>query len=84
MAPAWNVSAAEVEQLADCYALLLDKYFPGGVGQVGPELGAALVTLAVIGPRWSLPRRIEEKPAREGAQDAGHAATGGVINADMP
>lgn len=69
-APAWGVTDEEVKQLAGVYAALVDKYFPGGVGEIGPELGAALVTLAVFGPRWSMPRKVTAKPSADDADPA--------------
>lgn len=83
-APAWAIQADEVKQLASSYAGLIDKYFPGGVGEIGPELGAALVTLAVFGPRWSLPRKAE--PRRDPSAPADQPAAAipdGVPNVGM-
>ena len=55
-APNWQIQKAEVEALAESYGELVDKYFPGGVGEWGPELNAALVTAAIFGPRLGTPR----------------------------
>ena len=54
LAPAWEVTAGEVDALADAYAPVVDKYWPGGVGVEG---GALLVTAAVLAPRLGRPRR---------------------------
>ena len=66
LAPNWGVQGQEVEALADAYAPLMAKYFPDA-SQVGPEIGAFLVTAAIIAPRLSIPRKVEEKsePVRE-------------------
>lgn len=56
LAPAWEVTAPEVDALASAYGKVLDKYFPGGLS-MGPELGAVMATVAVIGPRLRLPRK---------------------------
>lgn len=60
-APSWDVSKGEKETLSDAYAAVIDKYFPGGVA-LGPELGAVLVTAAIIMPRMNTPRKPEPKP----------------------
>jgi len=57
LTPNWNVQKAEVEGLADAYAPLLAKYFPD-TSNVGPEIGAVIVTAAVIVPRLSIPRKL--------------------------
>lgn len=70
LAPAWGVQPEEVSALADAYAPIVDEWFPEGVG--GPYVGAALVTLAVIGPRLGKPRRLEPpKPKPKGGQETG-------------
>jgi len=69
LAPAWNVQDQEVEALADAYAALLDKYWPGGLQGFGVEINALLITLAVFGPRLKMPRKIEEKVVTEGEGD---------------
>lgn len=56
VAPNWEVSEAETQQLAGAYAGVLDKYFPGGMESFGVEVGAALVTAAIIAPRIGKPR----------------------------
>jgi len=58
LAPGWNIQPVEVATLAEAYAGLLNKYLPDGPGNIGPELGAALVTVAIIGPRLKMPRKL--------------------------
>lgn len=77
--PAWNLKGAEIEQLAEAYAPVLDKYMPGGMS-FGVELNAVLVTALIIGPRMKTPRKPEqdqepknsetEKPRGEGRNNA--------------
>lgn len=74
IAPAWNVSAEEAETLSGAYAPLLAKYFPEGPDKWGPEIGAALVTAAILGPRLALPRKIAE-PEEPAANDPPEKAT---------
>ena len=57
MAPNWGVQQAEIDGLAGAYAPLLAKYFPD-TANVGPEIGAVIVTAAVIVPRLSIPRKL--------------------------
>lgn len=66
-APNWQIQKAEVEALAESYGELVDKYFPGGVGEWGPELNAALVTAAIFGPRLGTPRH--KQPAKPKADN---------------
>lgn len=62
-APLWAVSDDEVRTLCDAYGALLDKYFPDGfLDRFGVELSAIMVTIAVFGPRWGTPMRVEPKP----------------------
>lgn len=74
VAPAWEISAGEVDALAEVYTDLLLKYFPDGVHGLGPEIAALGVTVAIIGPRWKKPRVIEAKPEPEKKDDATKAA----------
>lgn len=60
VAPNWQVQPAEIQQLAQAYTPVMLKYFPDGIGEVGPELAAVLVTLTVLGGRLGTPRRIIE------------------------
>ena len=69
LAPNWNLSDAEVEQLSDAYAAVMDKYMPGGLGEFGPELGAALVTVAILAPRLNRPRKLPPKPADDASTE---------------
>lgn len=48
----WQLQAAECEQLAESYGAVIDKYFPGGAGELGPELSAVIVTAMVVLPRY--------------------------------
>ena len=57
LAPNWNIQPKEVELLAESYACVIDKYFPGGVGAIGPELAAATATFAIFLPRMHVPRK---------------------------
>ena len=50
-----GITAANRATLAGAYADVLDKYFPGGVASWGPEVGALLVTAAIIGPCYLRP-----------------------------
>jgi len=64
IAPNWKVSDSEISQLSAAYGAVLDKYFPDGLGQFGVEIGAALITAAVIVPRLKIPPKAEpKKPA---------------------
>ena len=59
-APAWKMSDAEIDALANAYGPLLDKYFPDGIlNRFGVEITAIAVTVAVIGPRVNQPRKVE-------------------------
>lgn len=72
LAPAWNIQKQEVDALAEAYAVLIEKYFPGGLTTFGAEINAALVTIAILAPRIKMPRKIEEPPADTGGDsDAG-------------
>lgn len=62
-APRWNMQQAEIEQLAIVWGEVADKYMPEGLA-LGVELNAAIVTLAVLGPRLSMPRNDAEAAKR--------------------
>lgn len=66
--PAWEITQAEQEQLSGAYAAVVDKYFPEGL-PMGPELGALLVTAAVVMPRLGKPTKHAQED-EEGAPDA--------------
>ena len=66
VAPNWRLQESECKALADAHALVIDKYFPDGLGAMGPEISAVLVTVAVLGVRFKKPMREPEKKAREG------------------
>lgn len=65
LAPNWNITGGDVETLAAAYAPLLQKYWPGGIEKVGPELGAAFATVAILGPRLRTPRKLPAPEAEE-------------------
>ena len=72
LAPAWQVTAEECQQMADAYAPLCQKYMPDGPGKWGPEIGAAFVTVHVLAPRLGKPRKIED--ARDSRDSASNDA----------
>lgn len=57
LAPNWQVSQPEIDQLAEVYSGLLDKYLPNGIGSYGLEVSAVMVTAAVVLPRLNTPRK---------------------------
>lgn len=65
LAPAWNVSDTECENLGDAYGTVLDKYFPDF--DLGPEVAALFVTFAVFGPRMRTPRHNPKPDTRADA-----------------
>ena len=69
LAPNWKIGDAEIDALSESYACVLYKYFPNSLETFGAELGACLVTAAVVLPRLSVPRVAEEKPQSEGADN---------------
>ncbi len=79
LAPAWQVSAGECRQLAQAWAVVVDKYFPDLPS--GPELQAVIITLAVVGPRLGKPRREPEPEKREEGEGAGGAYAEPVTDA---
>jgi len=72
LAPAWRVQPAECEILAGAWAPVLDKYAPGLVSSFGIEVQAVAVTLAIIGPRLRMPRKLPEEDGQgsDGARAA--------------
>ena len=72
LAPNWNIQGEEQQALAQSYGAVLDKYFPEGAGQFGPELSALLITAAILTPRIGTPRKPEpEEPKKaKGEKDA--------------
>ncbi len=74
IAPNWQITPAEVQQLAQAYAPVILKYFPDGLGDVGPELAAALVTMTVLGSRIGTPRRLVPVKQEGGDADTGKPA----------
>jgi hypothetical protein len=73
-----------VDALAGAYAAVLQKYFPEGPGQFGPELAAVFTTVAIIGPRLKMPRTTRkdagENPENPEPKDTG-AGRGREANA---
>jgi hypothetical protein len=65
LAPNWQVSDSEVEQLSECYGQLVDKYFPKGVGNYGLEINAIMLTGAIVLPRLKMPRKAAPQPETE-------------------
>ena len=66
LAPAWAITNEEQAELSGAYALVIDKYFPDGV-PMGPELGAVMITAAIVMPRLGKPLK---EPEPEGADNA--------------
>ena len=73
VAPAWDVSPEEQGQLCDAYSCVIDKYFPDGV-PMGPEVGALLVTAAVVMPRLGQPLKIEQQEGEDDGDQSKHDA----------
>ena len=69
VAPAWNISPEEQQQLSGAYAAVIDKYFPDGV-PLGPEVGAVMVTAAIVMPRLGQPLKVEKEATPEGEKEA--------------
>lgn len=67
-APGWGMQPNECQALADAWAPVVDKYFPDL--QLGVELNAALVTLAVLGPRLRTPARPKPQPPADDQAEA--------------
>lgn len=63
--PNWGITEEEKKALSNGYGELIDKYFPDGVGSVGVELNALILTGAIFLPRMSVPRKVEEKKQDE-------------------
>jgi hypothetical protein len=62
LAPNWQVTENEAEQLAESYAALVDKYLPDGIGNYGVEINALMITGAIVLPRLKVPRKAEPAP----------------------
>lgn len=77
LAPNWQVSEPEIEQLSIAYGGLIDKYFPSGVGQYSVEISAVMITAAVVLPRMKTPRKepeLTEQPRPEQGEGELNAA----------
>lgn len=59
IAPNWHMTTTEVRTLADAYGAVLDKHFPDALANIGIELTAVVVTLAILAPRMHKPRKLE-------------------------
>ncbi len=70
LAPNWKISDSESRQLANAYGAVIDKYFPGALGNFGIELTAVVMTLAVIAPRMNKPRKLEPAKPEAAKPDA--------------
>jgi hypothetical protein len=62
--PNWNIGEVENQKLSECYADLLDKYYPNICGSYGVEINALLITGAIFAPRIGTPR-IKEEPKED-------------------
>ena len=69
LAPNWKVTQTEVKQLAEAYGAVIDKYWPDGLTQYGPEVSAILITAMIVAPRAGTPPKLEKKP--DAPADAG-------------
>lgn len=58
--PAWNLQPEEIDGLAEAYAKVADKWFPGGLN-LGVELEALMITAMIFGPRLKMPRKAPKK-----------------------
>ena len=70
LAPNWKISDSEARQLANAYGAVIDKHFPGALGNFGIELTAVVMTLAVIAPRMHKPRKLEPAKPEAAKPDA--------------
>lgn len=60
LAPNWNVTPDEVDIVAEAYADVINKYFPGGLS-LGVEVNALMATALIFGPRLGTPRKAPAK-----------------------
>ena len=68
IAPGWEVTPDEIDMLAESYADVLNKYFPGGIS-LGVEINALFCTAIIFGPRMGKPRKIKQTaPQQPSAQ----------------
>ncbi|WP_428398418.1 hypothetical protein [Marinobacter salarius] len=67
--PNWQVQKEEKRALAEGYGELIDKYYPEGLGAIGVELNALLMTAAIFGPRVAQGIPARAKPKAEEASD---------------
>lgn len=74
LAPNWQVSEDETEQLAGAYAMLMDKYLPTGMGAYSVEIAAIMITGAVVIPRLKVPRKDEPEAKKQSPYELKEAA----------
>lgn len=60
-APNWEVKPQEIKLLAEAYGALVDKYFPDGLGDFGPEIAAVTMTGMIVVPRLNTPMKATPK-----------------------
>lgn len=60
-APEWKVHESECNMLGNAWGAVIDKYFPGM--SIGVELNAAIITLAILGPRIAASRAAKKAAA---------------------
>jgi len=77
-APNWNIQPEEYDALAEGGARVLLKYWPDGMGTMGPEMGLGITLLAIAAPRMAagLPLRADPPKPDQDKGDKG-AASGG-------
>jgi len=71
LAPNWQVTQPEVEQLSTAYGALIEKYFPNGkfFDEYSVEISAIMVTGMVVVPKMSLPRKTEIKEIKNATNE---------------
>ena len=83
LAPKWQVGDEESAALAESYAAVLDKYFPGGfAGRWAAEFNALILTVAIIGPRLKIAPR--DMPKQAAAAPAAGVEVAPAIGGDSP
>ena len=64
--PAWELQDAEIRALSDSWAPVIDKHF--GTEKRPPEFQAAIVSVAILGPRVMTPRKLTEGGKVDGGE----------------
>lgn len=82
LAPNWRVTDAEIQQLSISYAAVLQKYYPGGMGKIGPEFTALAITAMILAPRIRQPRHEQQQPEKQ--QPVASESEGEVKSDDTP